>query len=1148
MRVDMSKTMFILAAGMVMSVPHLAVAANPDCPNLEEVIIASKNHLDVGFTCTVPALMRRIRTSDAGGVLNLLDADRSKSEEQWVRWTLPAWSMDVMLGGTYAPECRARLEESVRTRRLLCQAVPFTIEAEASDLEEMVRLLAYGSDISRRFGIDLPRHAKQTDVPEQGWALPTVLANAGVKYLHIGINQGCKQNADLAKIPPLCWWEGPDGSRILLGYCPNYGEVRGSPKFTVPKGWKHRTYLAYYMRGDNQGPISAKDAEVVMANVRKAIPGVKVRFGDPSDFAAAIIAEEKESPRLPVIRGDMPDTWIHGQMTAPEETAIHRHAQTELITLGVLDTTLRALGLETKPISRVLDRGYRKSGLYSEHTWGLSCGRERKRFHDPDWRERYERGDFKYIDSAFEYHKDYARDAHRMAKDGIDERMKALAQAVDVEGPRVVVFNPLPYARDAEVEVEMPEGFEFPGGVRDGGKVRFLAKGLPAGGYKTFSVSRVEKLEQLDTLERLENLEILEGQSNKLRHFTVKFDLEKGGIASLVENGTGCELVKQGGHALGQFLHERFSLNEVKRFVYSYNRGPQRRLDFDFGKGGMPDTNKITYAAMTPKKWTAKRVRTALGEEVTLTAGDTLGLAKGFEIRFSFPDHTACVDISWRVTDKTPDPTPEGGWICLPFNVETPSFRVGRIGGTIDPAKDIIFFSNRNLMCVDRAITVRNGAMGAGVGVASADLPLWSLGKPGLWRYEPDYVPTEPEVFANLYNNQWNTNFPFWIPGSWTASLRVYPVAEDADEESAIFTPAWEIRQPCVGAFAGGSQKNVHVEQVERIKNLNDLHVLHGQNNRGGGEVPVEETASVQQQGGRPLPAVADGVAVSRKGVRVTAFCPNPDGAGTVLRVWEQAGKGGAITVTLPKGMKATSARPVNLRGERAGEPIAIKDGKFSFDLGAWAPKSFILFGAAEEACGAAAYRFYRFAVDLTAGGAVQISELKLYSGVDDITQRRSAVRYEESTFASEFKKGFNPLKALDGNLGTKWYDDRAATERRDVSGKDVWVVLEYAEPVAVTRYEWYTADDTSRFGDRNPVAWRLQGSHDGKAWTDLDVVECAKPHIFDKTLAYSRQLDIPRELPENAIVYPMSVGNGCRLVSYEVNGTTIHELVPSEK
>ena len=1138
MRVDMNKTMFILAAGMVFSVSHLAVAANPDCPNLEEVIIASKNHLDVGFTCTVPALMRRIRTSDAGGVLNLLDADRSKPEAQWIRWTLPAWSMDVMLGGTYAPERRALLEESVRTRRLLCQAMPFTIEAEASDLEEMVRLLSYGSDISRRFGIDLPRHAKQTDVPEQGWALATVLANAGVKYLHIGINEGCKQNEDLAKIPPLCWWEGPDGSRILLGYCSNYGEIRRGP-FKPPKGWKHKTYLAYYTRGDNQGPISLKDAERVLDEVRTALPGVRARFGDPAEFADAIAAEEKENPRLPVIRGDMPDTWIHGQMTAPEETALHRHAQTELITLGVFDTTLRALGIETKPVSRLLDRGYRKSGLYSEHTWGLSCGRERKRFHDPDWRERYERGDFKYIDSAFEYHKDYARDAHRMAKDGIDERMKALAQAVDVEGPRVVVFNPLPYARDAEVEVEMPEGGRgataLPGAVRDGVKVRFLAKGLPAGGYKTFAVEN-GKCCQCETVASSNVASSQFHQSNQLAletgignistlatlhtcHFTVKFDLEKGGITSLIENTTGRELVKQGGHALGQFLHERFSLNEVKRFVYSYNRGPQRKLTSDFGKGGMPDTNKITYAAMTPKKWTAKRVRTALGDVVTLTAGDTFGLAKGFEIRFSFPDHAACVDILWRVTDKTPNPTPEGGWICLPFNVERPSFRVGRIGGTIDPAKDIIFFSNRNLMCVDRAITVRNGVMGAGVGVASADLPLWSLGKPGLWRYEPDYVPTEPEVFANLYNNQWNTNFPFWIPGSWTASLRVYPVAEGADEESAIFTPAWEIRQPCVAVFAEGS----------------DL---------------ATKNAKVAKDGRARTPAApeADGVTVSRKGVRVTAFCPNPDGAGTVLRVWEQAGKGGAITVTLPKGMKATSAQPVNLRGESTGEPIAINDGKFSFVLGAWAPKSFVLSGGLADATAVEPYCFYRFAVDMTVGDALQISEVKLFSGDSDVTRSCARAWYEEKTFAPHFKEEYNPLKALDGDLGTKWYDDRAATNRRGAFGKDVWVVLEYAKPVAVTRYEWYTADDTSYYVRRNPVAWRLQGSNDGKKWTDLDIVGYAAPHTCDKTLAYSRQLDIPREPPDDAIVYPLAAGDGCRLISYEVNGTKIHELVPGEK
>ena len=393
----------------------------------------------------------------------------------------------------------------------------------------------------------------------------------------------------------------------------------------------------------------------------------------------------------------------------------------------------------------------------------------------------------------------------------------------------------------------------------------------------------------------------------KLRHFIVRFDLEKGGISSLVENATGRELVKQGGHVLGQFLHERFSRNEVNRYSKIYN---EREKNDGLSKPGMPDVAHSPYAAITPSGWRARMKRSPLGVEVVMTPDDTKGLAKAYEMRFSFPDHLPCVDITWRVEDKTPDPIPEGGWLCLPFNVEGPTFRVGRIGGTIDPTKDIIFGANKDILCTDRAITVRSGPGGAGVGVASADLPLWSLGRPGLWRYEPDYVPTEPEVFANLYNNQWNTNFPLWIPGSWSASLRVYPVAHGADEEQTVFAPAWEIRQPAVAAFAAGDD-------------------LAAKNAKGA------KTASVQQQG--------TGVALSRKGVRVTAFCPNPDGAGTVLRVWEQAGKGGDITVTLPQGMKADAAQPVNLRGGLAGEPIAIKDGRFSFALGAWAPKSFVL-------------------------------------------------------------------------------------------------------------------------------------------------------------------------------------------------------------
>ena len=74
----------------------------------------------------------------------------------------------------------------------------------------------------------------------------------------------------------------------------------------------------------------------------------------------------------------------------------------------------------------------------------------------------------------------------------------------------------------------------------------------------------------------------------------------------------------------------------------------------------------------------------------------------------------------------------------------------------------------------------------------------------------------------------------------------------------------------------------------------------------------------------------------------LTAFGPNPDGEGTVLRVWEQAGVAGDLTVTLPAGF--TSATPVSLRGEnKFGPPLTVTDRTISFPLKAYAPASFIL-------------------------------------------------------------------------------------------------------------------------------------------------------------------------------------------------------------
>ena len=95
---------------------------------------------------------------------------------------------------------------------------------------------------------------------------------------------------------------------------------------------------------------------------------------------------------------------------------------------------------------------------------------------------------------------------------------------------------------------------------------------------------------------------------------------------------------------------------------------------------------------------------------------------------------------------------------------------------------------------------------------------------------------------------------------------------------------------------------------------------------------------------GGSLPASQGGLAVSRAGVLVTAFATDPDGnPGTLLRLWEQAGVSGPLTVRLPKGFTAAKAQPVNLRGEILGDAVPIVDGKVQFEMHAYAPASFVL-------------------------------------------------------------------------------------------------------------------------------------------------------------------------------------------------------------
>ncbi len=353
------------------------------------------------------------------------------------------------------------------------------------------------------------------------------------------------------------------------------------------------------------------------------------------------------------------------------------------------------------------------------------------------------------------------------------------------------------------------------------------------------------------------------GTTLETAFYRARFDLQRGAIASLVEKASGRELVdKTSPYALGQFLHERFSRTRSTPFS-----PPIAGITQAVGNATISARTACPAPTSRPMPRSRPRDGSSPGPRFTgrlarLVAGDPRGLAEDITLYFTFPRHEAFVDVRWRVIEKTPNPIPEGGWLCFPFAVDTPQFTLGRLGAPIDPAKDIIPGTNRYLCAVSTGVAI-TGADKTGVALCPLDSPLVSLDRPGLWKWSLDFVPQRPTVFVNLYNNMWNTNFRFWQEGAWDQCVRFWPLSKGTNPVEDLAVHAWEARLPLQAATAGW---------------------LPG-----------------------TLPASQTGLTLSRRGVLVTAFGDDPDGnPGTLLRVWEQSGKSGELAVTLPHGLKAT--------------------------------------------------------------------------------------------------------------------------------------------------------------------------------------------------------------------------------------------------
>ncbi len=870
---------------------------------LDKVIIVYKTHFDIGYSETIQQVLHDYRTSMSDKLLEVIDRNSTQPKEKQFVWTLPGWPMKQILWEGQSPERKQKIEQAIHDGNIAIHAFPFSIHVESSDLEEMVRGLNISSSLNRKFGKPLSVSAKMSDVPSGSWVIPTLCSNAGIKFYHMG---GPVVNKSLG-LPPFFWWEGPDGSRLLTMYDNGYGTAR------LPnKDWPFKTWIYINMTGDNQGPPTPETVAKDLDFYKKQ--GIEAQVGSMDDFAQMILQEDLSN--LPVVRSDIGDVWIHGCMSMPEASKLAQGIRPSVSGLEGLLSLESIWGIYNPDLSQTVADAYEQSLLYSEHTWGLANQHYIKTPYGKAWSELWDKGlplQFQLMEKSWEDKADYIKQVQDLVKNPYENAVASLADNVNTDQNRIVVYNPLPWKRDGEIFIDTRLAFgngfmslkPLGGGssiavsheycaIEDKAPVsRFVVKDIPPLGYRTFVVS-TDKVENPGL-----RADPITGEIES-PFFKATLDAKNGRIASLIDKKTGKELVdRDAPQGFGQYLYERFGTKQITEWTEKSLYPQYKAHKFIFSAYDMP--KDVPYSFALPEDMDLSVEKTAIDVKAVMT-GIISGPGEPQEISITLVlsgySRTADVEVSWQ---KKPDTWPETAWICLPFKCDNPKFRLGRLGADADPVKDMVTDNaNYHMWWVNNGAAIYNEKTGAGVGVCSPDAPIVSLGEPGEYKFDKRYEPQKPYIYLNLYNNHWRTNFPAWVGKGQKMSARVRIWTFDVfNTESSLYTPATETRVPLWAACS-------------KVKN---------------GKLPLAQ----------------QGISFSRKGVALTSFGTNPDGEGTLLRVWEQGGKSGVLDINLPQGATFNTAMPVNLRGEKIGEAFLIKEGKLSFDLKAYAPVSFIL-------------------------------------------------------------------------------------------------------------------------------------------------------------------------------------------------------------
>jgi alpha-mannosidase len=579
------------------------------------------------------------------------------------------------------------------------------------------------------------------------------------------------------------YWKSPDGSKVLTqlrtGKYRTYTSARaflnaGLMETVVPD------LLRYYESMGARYPYDAILLQIAFDNTNPQLQLVdnirawnqkhsnpQVSMATPTEFFQDL--EERYSATIPEFSGDITSAWTDDPGIYAQATGMKRRAVEEILAAEKFATLVKMLGSDRTYPRQAVQDVYKKLLIYTDHTYGMD------NWNWEHWPLQQSGGDinhpiFDYYKESWEDKKEFAYDAARDSDQILGDSLEAVAAKIPADGPTIAVFNSLSWPRTDVVRiliylhrqlkiaadkyyeiVDTGTGEKVPyqslGGSRTYETIAFVAKNVPALGYKTYRVVPVSEAPRFP-----EGTVTLKNSVLENEFYRVQVDPETGGLLSLFDKELGRELVDtKGSERVNQYLY--YSLTGSHEAIYQ-------------------DHHPGTHEGRVPTSWYNIGIYSPMVAKVEV--GMDGPAAKSLRSKMRMHHGPAPTEITQEVIlypgvkrvdfvnrlHKKETLNKEEVYYAFPFDV--PKFRMHceLPGAVLEPHRDQLSGSFTGFSGIQHWADVSNQDFG--VAVATREVPAIEFGEIRTNEWSLEYQPKRSAFFFYVMNNKENTNGAFW--------------------------------------------------------------------------------------------------------------------------------------------------------------------------------------------------------------------------------------------------------------------------------------------------------------------------------------------------------------------------------------------------